>query len=105
MARPLSTRGLSLRVLRDPGNGAATRYQALLTIRAHVSLKEFETLLRQFIAATPRGKQLRLAMGLLAEIESGERTKANAEAKKRAEVDRILADAERELAANPPTVQ
>jgi hypothetical protein len=102
MARPLSTRALALRALRDPGNGAATRYQALLTIRPHVSPTEFDKLLRQFIAATPRGKQLRLAMALLSEIETGQRTQAEADARQRAEIDAVLRQCEVELAASKP---
>jgi hypothetical protein len=113
MARPLSTKGLTLRVLNDATSGPATKYAALQAARPHLSFEEYGKHLRQ-LAAVARAKVLRLCLLALAEHESGERTqaaenaKAEADAKRREEIDRILADAARELAlpdAKPPTIQ
>jgi hypothetical protein len=109
MARPLSTKGLALRVLNDTTSGAATKYAALIAAKPHLSFEEYGRYLRQ-LAAVARAKVLRLCLLALAEHESGERTRAEAEAKaaadakKREEIDRILAQAAHELEAKAGTL-
>src|ERR1700730_1072254 len=96
--RPLSTKTLALRVLNDATSGSATKYAALVAAKPHLTFEEYGRHLRQ-LAAVGRAKVLRLSLLALAEHESGERTRAEAEAKaaadakKREEIDRILAEA------------
>jgi hypothetical protein len=102
--RPLSTKTLALRTLNDVTSGSATKYAALVAARPHLTFEEYGRHLRQ-LAAVTRAKVLRLCLLALAEHEAAERTKAAenakaaADAKRRAEIDRVLADAERELEA------
>jgi hypothetical protein len=107
MARPLSTKSLTTRVLNDATSGPATKYAALIAAKPHLTFEEYGRHLRQ-LAAVARAKVLRLCLLALAEHESAERTmaegkaKAEADAKKRAEIDAVLRECEAELAGSEP---
>ncbi len=104
--RPISTKTLAVRTLNDATPGAATKYAALIAARPHLTFEEYGRHLRQ-LAAVARAKVLRLCLLALAEHEAAERTmaaenaKAAGDAKRRAEIDRILAEAAQELEPKP----
>jgi hypothetical protein len=107
--RPLSTKTLALRVLNDATSGSATKYAALVAAKPHLTFEEYGRYLRQ-LAVVARAKVLRMCLLALAEHESGERArveaeaKAAADAKRREEIDRILAEAAQELEAKAGTL-
>lgn len=95
MAKTASLKTIALRALKDPKTGAATRLVALRAAKPYLDATDYEHRLRQ-LAETARGRLLRLLLVELTEIDSASRADEAAK-QKRAEVDRILADAAREL--------
>jgi hypothetical protein len=104
LAKTACLKTIALRTLKDATAGAATRLVALRAAKPYLDATDYEHRLRQ-LAETARGKVLRLLLLELTEIDAA--TRADELAKqKRAEIDRVLADAERELAlADPATVK
>jgi hypothetical protein len=75
--RPLSTKNLALKTLRNPRAGNATKLAALALAKRHLTPDEYERCLRQ-IAKDARGAILRLCLVALAEYEAEARVLAEA---------------------------
>ncbi len=109
MAKTASLKTIALRALKDPKTGAATRLVALRAAKPYLDAEDYEHRLRQ-LAEMARGKVLRLLLVELTEIDVASRADTAAK-EKRAEIDRVLAEAARELALadsatdKPPTIQ
>jgi hypothetical protein len=89
VARTPSTKAVALKVLRDPKMSMATRLEAALTARPHLSDAKFAQLLRRLIGSSKRGPLIRECLRLLAELEAAQR--------KRAEADKVLAEESRRM--------
>src|SRR5258708_33070456 len=102
LAKTASLKTIALRALKDPKTGAATRLVALRAAKPYLDRADYEHRLRQ-LAETARGKVLRLLLVALTEIDAA--TRADAVAKQnRAEVERGLAEADRDRALAPPAM-
>lgn len=102
MAKTASLKTIALRALKDPKTGAATRLVALRAAKPYLDTADYEQRLRQ-LADTARGKVLRLLLVELTEIDAASRARSvqHEAAKRRADVDAILAEAARELGLPP----
>lgn len=109
MAKTASLKTIALRALKDAKTGAATRLVALRAAKPYLDTADYELRLRR-LAESARGKVLRLLLVELTEIDVASRADTAAKAK-RAEIDRVLAEAAQELAladaatAKPPMIQ
>ena len=89
MARTPSTRVVALRIACDAKQSLATRLQAAIVARPHITEARFARLLRLLIASGRRGPVVRQCLQMLAEIETVQR--------KRIEVDKVLAEESRRM--------
>ena len=85
MPRIPNTKTVALQAARDPKQSMATRLQAALVARSHITEAQFARLLRLLIASGKRGPVIRECLKMLAEIEERE------------QVNRILATEKRRL--------